>query len=196
MKKSAAFVIFITSLSLSACKDDASVSSTSKVETGGYAVTTVSGAKMAMDGTYARPCVAGGSNSVRESIEIVVNVWAYYYRVWNSNTSCSGAADTTQSVIGTLSGSSTNIATTGWVDSNSFSTTTPAAANGSGSLAVNETATLLTITITQSDYGHTIGSTGKLFHVIDDTAMPVIRIYQDDDADLNYQVVDVAYTKQ
>lgn len=186
----------LLSLLITGCKDNATVDSTSTVNTGGYAVSTISGARMALDGTYARPCVAGGSNSVQESITVSVDSWAYYYRVWNSDTTCSGTADTSQSFTGTLSGSSTNIATTAWVDSNSFETAAPTAADNSGSLADNETATLLTITVTQSDFGHTIGSNSNLFHVVDDTAMPVMRIYRDDDADLSYNVQDLAYTRQ
>ncbi|MDH5445403.1 MAG: hypothetical protein OEY52_07585 [Gammaproteobacteria bacterium] len=190
MKLFHSFIIAILSIGLMACSEDP------EVKKKNASVTTVSGVKYKLNGTYSTPCFpTSGSTSRLLSYIFDSNVMSFVISDFTGSTTCAGTLSGIQRYTGTIVASASDIAITGWVDVDSNPSVAPTATDGSGSLSNTESVTMVTATTAYSDFGGTVGEAGLEFFVVDDTATP-IKIYSADDADTNTLATDLAYILQ
>ena len=189
MKPYHSLLIVFAAFVLSACSDDPETTTTE------IPVATISGNQHNLSGTYKRDCNAFFGTSNQEKLVVDSIVLAYYYQEWNSNTTCSGQADTTKIKASTINLTTSPAAITGWSDADGNPSVAPMASDGSGALSDTESVSLLNVTINFSDFGDVIGTTGNAFYVVDDSATPIL-IYPDVYADVALDATDTPYVKQ
>ena len=152
----------------------------SGLPSGGVSVLTVSGGTVPLDGTYQSQCHLSDDGLAYLVFTLAItgnNVVMTADAYSNTNTTCTGAPLQTQNAGFNLIATSTAISTTGWTDGNSGIIAPPFAADGSGPLSNMESVTLVNYTVTSAGIIFTLGETGQIFFVFDDTdAMPVMYL--------------------